>query len=151
MPGVDRVQPQLLQAVGVVVAGVALEVDRVADGHALEPPLVGLAALLDVGHQLVLLHVLVRLALQLEVGLELGAVAAELALVRVPHCGLPLLLREAALHAHVQPQQVQGVRAELVADGALEELQRRVVGLDEALAQVHQLLRHQLPAPEPHV
>ena len=140
MPGVDRVQPQLLQAIGVIVAGVALEVDRVADGHALEPPLVGFAALLDVGHQLVLLHVLVCLAVQLEVGLELRVVAAELALVRVPQHGLPLVLREAALHVHVQPQQLQGVRGELVADGTLEELQRRVVGLDEALAQVHQLL-----------
>lgn len=140
MPGVDRVQPQLLQAVGVVVTGIALEVHGVADGHTLEPPLVGLAALLDVGHQLVLLHVLVCLAVQLEVGLELGVVAAELALVRVPHHRLPLVLRQAALHVHVQAQHVQVVRRELVADGTLEELQRWVVGLDEALAQVHQLL-----------
>lgn len=39
----------------------------------------------------------------------------------------------------------------LLQTSALEELERRVVGLDEALAQVHQLLRHQLPAPKPHV
>jgi hypothetical protein len=62
MPRVDCVQPQFLQAVGIVVTSVALEVHRVADGHTLEPPLVGLATLLDVGHQLVLLHMLVCLA-----------------------------------------------------------------------------------------
>lgn len=123
MPRVHGVKTQLLQAVGVVVTCVAFQMDWVPYGHALEPPLVGFAPLLDVCHQLEFLHVLVRLAVQLEVGLELRVVAAQLALVRVPHHRLPLVLGEAALHVHVQAQHVQIICGELVAHGALEELQ----------------------------
>lgn len=83
--------------------------------YALEPPLVGLATLLDVGHQLVLLHVLVRLAVQLEVCLELGVVALELALVRVPITAFTPPPGGCAPFM-CSPSRSQGVRGELVAD-----------------------------------
>lgn len=151
MPRVHSVKTQLLQTVGVVVARVAFQMDWVPNGHALEPPLVGFAPLLDMCHQLVFLHMLVRLTMELEVGLELGVVAAQLALVRVPHHRLPLVLREASLHVHVEAQHVQIICSELVAHSALEELQRRVIRLCETFTQVHELLRHQLSTTQPHV
>lgn len=125
--------------------------DWVPNGHALEPPFVGFAPLLDMCHQLVFLHVLVCLTVQLEVGLELCVVAAQLALVRVPHHRLPLVLREASLHVHVEAQHVQIICSELVAHSTLEELQRRVIRLRETFTQVHELLRHQLSTTQPHV
>lgn len=142
MPRVDGVHPQLLQAVGVVVARVALQVHRVADGHAFQAPLVAFAPFLDVGHQLVLLDVLVRLAVQLEVGLELSGVVAQLALVGVAHDGVPLLLREAALRPHVHSQHIQVVCGETVADSTLKELEGGIAGLGQALSQGHQFFRH---------
>lgn len=128
---------QLLQTVGVVVTGVAFQMDRIPNGHTLQPPLVGLATLLDMCHQLVFLHVLVRLTVELKVCLELSVVAAQLALVRVPHHCLPLVFGKAALHVHVEAQHVQIICGELVAHSTLEELQRRVICLRETLTQVH--------------
>jgi len=93
MPGVDSVHPQLLQAVSVVVAGVTLQVHWVAYGHTFQTPFVAFAPFFDVGHKLVLLHMLVCLAVQLEVGLELSGIVAQLALVRVAHHSTPFFLR----------------------------------------------------------
>lgn len=93
MSGIDSVHPQLLQAVGVVVTGVALQVHRVADGYTLEAPFIAFATFFNVGYKLVLLHMLVRLAVQLKVGLELSGVVAQLALVGVTHHGAPFILR----------------------------------------------------------
>lgn len=129
MAGVDSVHPQFFQAVGIVVACIAFEVHRVANGHALEAPLIALATLLDVCHQLILLDVLVSLAVQLKVGLELCGVVAQLALVRVAHHRSPLFLWERTLGTHVQAQHVQVVGSEVVAHGALEEFEGGVAGL----------------------
>lgn len=92
MAGIDGVHPQLLQAVSVVVAGIALQVHWIAYGHTFQSPFIAFASFFDVGHKLVLLHMLVCLAVQLEVGLELRGVVAQLALVRVTHHSTPLLL-----------------------------------------------------------
>lgn len=126
MPLVGGVQPQLLHTVAVVVAGVALQVHGIADGDALEAPLVGLASFFDVGHQLVLLHVLIGFAVELEVGLELRVVVAQLALVHVAHHGPPLVFWEQALGRHVRVQSLQAVRGEFVAHSTLEKFQQRV-------------------------
>lgn len=99
----------------------------VSDGDAFQPPLVSLPALLNVRHQLVLLHVLVGLAVELKVGLELRVVVAQFALVDVAHHGPPLILGEQALGRHVGAQALQAVRGELVAHGTLKDLLQRVV------------------------
>lgn len=74
VPLVGGVQLQLVYAVGVVLAQVAPHVHWVGVGEELELPLVTMAALQDVVDVLQLLEVLVRLAVQLEVGLEIGLV-----------------------------------------------------------------------------
>lgn len=129
MSGINRVHPQLLQAVCVVVASVALQVHWVSNGHAFQSPLVAFASFLNMGNKLVLLNVLVRLAVELEIGLELSGVVAQLALVRFAHHCAPLLLRQAALGPHVDAKHIQVVSGEAVAHGALEEFERGVAGL----------------------
>ena len=71
---VGRVDLQLVYAVRVKVARVAPQLHRVRHVHKVELPLVGGAALHDVVDELQLLQVLVRLAVQLEVGLQVGLV-----------------------------------------------------------------------------
>lgn len=151
MSCIHGVQTQFLQAIGVIVTGIALQMHWVSNGNTLQPPLVGFAPLLDVSHQLVLLYMFVSFAMQLKVGLQLGVVTTEIALVRIPHHGLPLLLRQVAFSSHVQAQHVQVVGREAVAYGALKEFQGRVVGLGKTLAKVHELLRDQLSTTQPHV
>lgn len=72
---------------------------------------------------LILLSMFVGLEVELEVGLELGAIAAELAAVGVTSYLLPLGLREAPAHAAVVEQQLQAVCAEGLAHEASEHLQ----------------------------
>ena len=65
----------------------------------------------QVGCQLVLLSMFVSLEVELKVGLELSAIAAELAAVGVTGHLLPFSLREASAHAAVVEQQLQVVCA----------------------------------------
>lgn len=79
------------------------------------------------GHQLVLLHVLVCLAVQLKVGLKLRVVAAELALVDVAHHAAPLLFGQRALRVDVGIESLQAVRGVAVTHSTLVEAQRGVI------------------------
>lgn len=151
MSSVDSVHPQLLQAVRVVVAGIALQVNRIADGHTFQAPFIAFSALFDVGHQLVLLHMLVCFAVQLEVGLELSGVVAQLALVRVAQHGAPLLLWQTAFSSHMHAKHIQVVSGEAVAHSTLKELEGGIAGLRQTFSQGHQFLGHQLPAAQPHI
>jgi hypothetical protein len=76
---VGHMELQLVQAVGVVVASVAPELNRIGHGQELELPLVLRSTLLDVVDMVQTLKVFVRLAVELEVGLQVGLVAAQLA------------------------------------------------------------------------
>lgn len=69
----------------------------------------------------------VSLEVELEVGLELGAVAAELTAVGVAGYLLPFSLWEAPANAAVVKQQLQAVCAESLAHQAAEHLQGRAV------------------------
>lgn len=129
MAGIDSVHPQLLQAVSVVVTSIALQVHWIADGNTFQAPFIAFAPFFNVGHKLVLLHVFVSLAVQLEVGLELSGVVAQLALVRVAHHCTPLLLWQAALSSHMHAKHIQVVSGEAVAHSALKELQGGIAGL----------------------
>lgn len=131
-------QSQLLNTIGVVIACVAFQVHWVPNGHTFESPLVGLASFFDVCHKLIFLHVLICLTVQLEVGLELGVVTAELTLVGIANECFPLLLGKVSLNVHVQTECLQVVRGESVADGTLEKLQGRVVRGRERFAEVHE-------------
>ena len=71
---VGRVDLELVDAVSVEITGIAPELNRVGDVHEVQFPLVGRAALHDVVHQLQLLQMFVGLAVELEVGLEIGFV-----------------------------------------------------------------------------
>lgn len=129
MARIYSVHPQLLQAVSVVVTGIALQVHWIADGHTFQAPFIAFASFFDVGHKLVLLHMLVCLAVQLEVGLELSGVVAQLALVRVTNYSAPFLLRKATFCSHMHAKHIQVVSGEAVAHGALKELEGGVAGL----------------------
>ena len=76
---IGNVDLQLVRTVGVEVAGVAPQLDRVEAGEVPQLPLVGRAPFLDVVHMAQSLQVLVRLAVELEVGFQVGLVVAQLA------------------------------------------------------------------------
>ena len=63
-----------MDAVCVEITGIAAQLNRVGDVHEVQFPLVGRASLHDVVHQLQFLQVFVRLAVKLEVGLQVGFV-----------------------------------------------------------------------------
>lgn len=65
----------------------------------------------------------VSLEVELEVGLELGAIAAELAPVGVTSYLLPFSFREGPANAAMVQQQLQAVCAEGLAHQAAEHLQ----------------------------
>lgn len=102
------VQLHLLLAVGLKVTDVAAQVQG-WDGPIWSPISQGRrhrgthspAPFPQVGCQLVLLGMFVGFEVQLEVGLELGAIAAELTTVCVSSYLLPLSLGQAAAHAAV--------------------------------------------------
>ena len=71
---VGRVDLQLVNAVRVEITGVTAQLNRVGDVHEVQLPLVGGAALHDVIDKLQLLQMFVRLAVQLEVCLEISFV-----------------------------------------------------------------------------
>lgn len=127
-------QLHLLLAVGLKVTNVAAQVQRgdrpirspISRGHR-GGGACGPTSLSQVGCQLVLLSMFVSLEVELEVGLELRAIAAELAAVGVTGHLLPFSLWEAATHAAVVEQQLQVVCAEDVAHEAAEHLQGRAV------------------------
>ena len=78
MARTGRVDLQFVDAVGVVLADVAAQLDRVGRaGHVLQFPVVAGPALLDVRRVLQTLQVLVRLAVQLEIGFERRLVGAQ--------------------------------------------------------------------------
>lgn len=129
MPGIDGVHPQLLQTIGVIVAGITLQVHWIAYGHTFQTPFIAFAPFFDVGHELVFLHMLVCFAVQLEVGLELSGVVAQLALMRVSHHSTPLLLWQAAFSSHMHAKHIQVVSGEAVAHSTLKELERGIRGL----------------------
>lgn len=129
MARIDSMQSQLLQTIGVVVTGVTLQVHWIAYGHTFQTPLIAFAPFFDVGHKLVLLHVFVCFAVQLEVGLELSGVVAQLALMRVSHHSTPLLLRQAAFSSHMHAEHIQVVSGKTVAHCTLKELQGGICGL----------------------
>ena len=76
---IGNVDLQLVRTVGVKVTGVAPQLDRIETGEEPQLPLVGLAPFLDVVHMTQSLQVLVRLAMKLEVGFQVGLVVAQLA------------------------------------------------------------------------
>lgn len=72
-----RVQLQFVRGVGVVVTRVAADLDSAGGGDVLQLPLVARTSLLHVVHVLQPLQVLVSLAVQLEVCLQVRLVGAE--------------------------------------------------------------------------
>ena len=129
MAGIDSVHPQLLQAVGVVVAGITLQVHWIAYGHTFQAPFIPFAPFFDVGYKLVFLHMLVCFAVKLEVSLKLGGVVAQLALMRVSHHSAPLLLRQAPFSSHMHAKHIQVVSGEAVTHSTLKELEGGICGL----------------------
>ena len=102
VPRVGHVQLELVDAVGVVVAGVALHLNGVRHVHILKAPLILGASLPDVVDELKALQMLVRLAVQLEVGLEVGLVGAQVAQVGAVHDGDAVVVgRLGAVELHV--------------------------------------------------
>ena len=71
---VGGVDLELVDAVCVEITAIAAELNRVGDVHEVQFPLVSRPSLHDVIHQLQLLQMFVRLAVQLEVGFEIGFV-----------------------------------------------------------------------------
>ena len=76
---VGQVKLELVQTVGVVVTGIAPQLNRIGDIQELQLPLIGWPAFLDVIDVVQALEVLVCLAVELKVGLQVGFVTAELA------------------------------------------------------------------------
>jgi len=74
---VGHVQLHLVRAVGLELARVAAQVDWVDAGQEPELPLVLRSALLDVVDMAEALKMLVSFAVELEVGLQIGAVVAQ--------------------------------------------------------------------------
>ena len=70
---------KLVRAVAVELTGVAPQFNRIDTGDETQLPLVGNTALLDVVDMAKSLQVLVCLAVQLEIGLQVSLVVAELA------------------------------------------------------------------------
>ena len=91
---------QLVQRVGVVVAGVAPHLGRVGAGKHVQLPLVGRTPLPDVVEERKPCQVFVRFAVQLEVGLQVGLVCAQFANVgsRDIHGDLSLASLAASVH-----------------------------------------------------
>ena len=114
---------QLVQGVGVEVAGVAPDLGGVGAGQHPQLPLVAGSALPDVVEERQPGQVLVCLAVELEVGLQIGFVRAEFADVGVPqeHGHLPLPLHR-PVHGDVRGERVHDVRVEFPADDAVEQL-----------------------------
>ena len=69
---------KLVRAVAVELTGVAPQFDRIDTGDETQLPLVGNTALLDVVDMAKSLQVLVCLTVQLEIGLQVSLVVAEL-------------------------------------------------------------------------
>ena len=114
------VQLQLVRRIRVVVARVAPDLHSAWRRRVLELPLVPRPALLDVVDVLQSLEVLVSLAVQLEVGFEVGLVRAQLAHVVAGDDGEDLLLPEPRpVLAQVPAELLEAVAAEDVAHAAL--------------------------------
>ena len=71
---VGAVDLELVDAVRVEITGITAELNRVGDVHEVELPLVGGTTLHDVIDKLQLLEMFVRLAVELEVSLEISFV-----------------------------------------------------------------------------
>ena len=76
---VGNVDLQLVGTIGNKVTGIAPQLNRVQAGEQSQFPLVGGPTFLDVVHMAKALKMLVSLAMELEVGLEVGLVVTELA------------------------------------------------------------------------
>lgn len=119
---VDAVYFQFLQAGGLEVTQVTLQLDWVACSNQLLKflPVPGLPLLPEVGSQLVLGPVSVCLAVQGEVSPEGGAVATQPAVAASSHQRAPLRLGQGAGGAQVRPKRLQTVRGETGTHQALE-------------------------------
>ena len=76
---VRNVKLQLVQTVGVVITRVTAKLNRVGNIQKLQLPFITGTTLLDVIHVVKTLQMLVCLAMKLEIGLQIGLVAAEFA------------------------------------------------------------------------
>lgn len=101
----------------------------VADCNALQSPLIGFAPFFDMSHQLVLLHMFISFAVELEVGFQLSVVVTKLALVDVSNYSSPFLFRQRPFIAHMHIQGLQTVSGEFVANSTLVKLQRWVTDI----------------------
>lgn len=125
MLGVDTVYSQFLQAAGLEVTHVTLQLDQVACSNQLPNflPVHSLPlfpSLPEVGSQLVAGPVSVCLAVQGEVSCEGGAVATQPAVAASSHQRAPLRLGQGAGGAQVRPKRLQTVRGETGTHQALE-------------------------------
>ena len=119
-----------MDAVGVEVAGVTAQLHRVRHVHVAQLPLIGGAALHDVVDELELLEMLVGLAVELEVGLEVGLVGAQLADVCAGDEDGDLLLAQLGpVHRQVVRQGLQVVAAKVPTHGAVKKVLGVGVGL----------------------
>ena len=133
---VGHVDLNLVRTVGLEVAGVAPEVDRIHARDESELPLVFRTSLVDVVDVTEPLQVLVCFAVQLEVGFEIGAVVAEVTKV-VPayDYGDFVFARAASVVGQVLRQVVNVVAAVAPADAAREDVPRiGVLGVGRGLA-----------------
>jgi len=119
LPG--TVELQFVRAVGVIVARVAPHLDAAGRRHVLEFPLVLRPSLFHVVDVLQSLQMLVRLAVQLKVGFQVGLVRAQVANVIAGHHGEYLLFAYlGAVGGQVMGQRFQRVGDERAARAALE-------------------------------
>lgn len=124
VPGRRGVQGQLVGAVRVIIARVTPQLRGTGGrGQVLELPLVPRAALFHVVHVLQTLEMLVRLAVQLEVRLQVGFVGTKFADEVAGYQGKDLALaRPRSVHSKVVAQSFQRVRPEIIADTALVQM-----------------------------
>jgi hypothetical protein len=122
------VSVKLVSAISVIIAGIATKLDGVADIHVFQPPLILFATFSDVVEKLQFLLVLVRLHVELEVGLHLCCVVAESTLLDIPNDDAPqLLIWFTTIPRDVLLKFTQTVSAELVANRALVQPQWFIV------------------------
>ena len=128
---VGHVDLHLVGAVGLELAGVAAEVDRIDARQKPKLPLVFGTSLFDVVDVTQPLKVLVGLAVQLEVGLQVGAVVAKVAeVVAADDDGDLVLPGSAAIVRQVDREIIDVVTAKAAANAAGEQiLGIRVLGL----------------------
>ena len=115
---------QLVQGIGVVVAGVTSQLCWVGPGEHVQLPLVGGTTFSYVVEKCKSCQVLVRLAMQLEVCLEVCFVGAQFADMSAgdDHGDLAFPGLVAPVHRHMGRDTVQAVGVELVTDAAVEKL-----------------------------